>query len=688
MAKEKYELIIAEKPRVSQKIASALSTGEIQQKKRGKVSYYIIERNGKKIVVAPAVGHIFTLKESGTAFGYPIFDIKWVPTYLANKNAYYTREYIENLRELSKNADSFVSACDYDIEGELIGYNVLKFICGEDSLKKARRMKFSTLTKEELSNAYKNILKSIDFNMAYAGITRHILDWYYGINVSRALSYAYKAVSGGYLTLSAGRVQTPTLRILDDREKEIKAFVPEPFWVITAILENDINAIHKKEKFFKKEDAEGVYAKCKGKPAVVSKIVKRKTKQNPPTPFNLGDLQSEAYKVFKYSPKRTQSLAQSLYEKGLISYPRTSSQKLPKRDIRELLGKLLNQKGYAALVSELLEKRELKANEGKKTDPAHPCIYPTGEVPKDLPPAELKLYDLIVKRFLATFGKPAIRETQTITFLIDGEEFIAKGTITIEENWFVFYSPYVKLKEEELPPVKEKQVLEVKKIEKKEDKTKPPNRYSQASIIRKMEALGIGTKATRAQILQTLYDRGYVEGTQIKVTLFGSKVIETLSDYVPELTSEKLTRKFEEEIEKIREGKLQKESVLLEAKETLIKILKKFKEHEGEIGKRLVEEHMRSVREQREIGTCPKCGGKLIIRVSKKSGKQFIGCSNYPKCNVSYPLPQGAKIVKTDKKCEYDGLPIIEVRRRGRRPYRMCIDPNCPSKKNWKSNKK
>ena len=688
MTKEQYELIVTEKPKVSKRVAEALADGEVETTKHGTISYYIFTRAGKKIIVAPAVGHIFTLKQKKGQSGYPIFDIDWIPSSEANKSSAFTKAYAETLEFLGKNASSVTCACDYDIEGELIGYNAIKYLIGDEALKNAERMKFSALTKDQLEKAYTNKFEHLDFSLADAGITRHTLDWYWGINTSRALSHAYKALTGYYVTLSAGRVQTPTLKILDTREKSIKAFVSEPFWVITATIdtkEGELPAIHKTDKFFDKKQAEETYSTCKDKPAVVSEIKKRKFNQAVPVPFNLGDLQSESFKVFKYSPKMTQSLAQSLYDAGVISYPRTSSQKLPE-GVKPLtmLKKIAAQAGYKPLVNKILAMKDPKPNEGKKTDAAHPCIHPTGEVPKKTTPQEFKLYDLIVKRFLSCFGQPAVRESQSITFNISNEDFIAKGTRTLEKNWHELYEPYVKLKEEELPQLKQDSEYHVKKLDNDQKETQPPNRYSQASIIKEMEKLGIGTKATRASILQTLYDRNYVINTQVQVTDFGSKIIETLEKHVPELTSEQMTRQFEDYVEKIREGKLDMNKVLGEAKETLTTIMEKFKSNAGGISQELADSYKESRKQQNTLSECPLCKkGELIIRRSRASGKQFLGCSAYPKCTCSYPLPQGAKIEKQDKPCEHDELPVIKVIRAGRRPFTMCIDPKCKSKENW-----
>ncbi len=684
-----YELIITEKPRVSLRIAQSLAEGKLQTKKEGRVSYYILKHSGKDIVIAPAVGHVFTLKKIKRKAGYPVFDIHWVESYLASRGAFYTKPYIDILKKLAPNAKSFVSATDYDIEGELIGYNVLKYICGEAALKKARRMKFSALTKEELVKAYEKPQAHVDFNLANAGIARHTLDWFWGMNTSRALSYAYKTSSGYSQIISAGRVQTPTLKILEDKEKEIKKFKPTPFWVLAALIETpkkEILAIHEAEKFQKENEADTAFKNAKDKKAVVESITSKRSEQKPPTPFNLGDLQMEAYKIFKFTPQRTQQIAQTLYEAGLISYPRTSSQKFTGVDLKSILTKLSEIENYKATSKKLLSEPELKPNEGEKTDPAHPCVYPTGEKPEKIHKQDLQLYDLITKRFFATFGKPAIREIQTVIFNIGNEKFVAKGSLTIEKNWHTLYAPYARVREEELPKLEEKKSYKVKDLQKERKETQPPSRYNAASIIKKMEELGIGTKATRAPILQTLYDRNYIHGQQIKVTSFGSKIAETLIEYAPELTSEEMTKKFEEELEQIQEGKQDKDKVIEEAKQALVPIMEKFRANEEKIGKRLVASFLKARKEQAIIGKCPNCSSDLIIRVSRASHKQFIGCSSYPKCTTGFPLPQVALIIRTEKVCPHDKLPVIQVVRKGKRRFEMCISPACESKKDWGKN--
>lgn len=668
-----YTLIISEKPSAAKRIASALAENKTQTVLKHGVKYYKLERGGKRIIVVPAVGHLFVLDEvrKSVKWKYPVFDVEWKPVFLKKTSAW-AKKYYQTIKELSKNADEFISACDYDIEGSTIAYNILRFICG---VKNGKRMKFSTLTKPDIIEAYEDASPHLDFPQIEAGLTRHQLDWYFGINLSRALTLALEK-SGGYWTLSTGRVQGPTLAILERREREIKSFVPKPFWEIVAHVKIDnkiILASHQHGKFWNMEEADGVLKKCKGKEGRVEKMERKTIQLPPPVPFDLTSLQREAYSLFKYSPKTTLDIAQSLYEKALISYPRTSSQKLPaKIGYKNILEKLSKQKEYACLCKELLEKKVLKPREGKKDDPAHPSIFPTGIKPSGLNKHEKKLYDLIVRRFLSVFGKPGVREHKKIVINIGGEEFIASGTKTVEENWIRFYKPYVRLKDEEFPEVRNNECVKVVEIKRLDKKTQPPNRYTQASILKEMESLGLGTKGTRAQILQTLYDRGYIQDDSIQVTELGTAVIKALKKYCPEIVSVELTRKFEEEMEAVQNGKKRREEILKEAEEKLRNILSKFKINEDGIGREILKAIKMLDTRENVIGKCT-CGGDLRIIQSKKTKKRFIGCTNYPECEISFPLPQNGRIRILSKKCEC-GMHLISVKK-GKKPWRFC--PKC-----------
>ena len=725
-------LIIAEKPNVARKIAYALAEGKPVRKTIGKVSYYEFTRDGKKVIVAPAVGHLFSLAPKVKTYGYPIFDIEWVPVYVAEKGKSYAKDYIKALATLAKKADEFVVACDYDTEGEVIGYTALKYACGVDP-SKAKRMKFSALTKADLLKAWYNLEPTINFGMADAGIARHILDWYWGVNLSRALTSAIKRASGKWMVLSTGRVQGPTLKFLVDREKEIQNFKPTPYWVIKMLLEKNgetYTATYEKERILDENEAKRIVEEAKKGPAFVEKVEVKQQQRKPPVPFDLGTLQREAYSAFGYSPKKTLEIAQKLYEKGYTSYPRTSSQKLPKNlNFRTILQKLAKLPEYKPFAHALLGKERLKPVEGKKDDPAHPAIYPTGELPKpgELNKDEENLYDLIVRRFLALFMEPAVRETMKVTINSNSHRFILSGARTLKEGWLKVYGKYVRFDEVILPAFKEGEPVKVLQIKREKKKTKPPARYSPAAVIKKMEDLGIGTKATRAQILETLYSRGYIEGKKkIKVTPLGMRVVEALEKNVPDIVSVELTKAFEEKMEEIMAGKAKKDEVIEESKEGLIKILKVFKERELDIGRMLLEtsgtgvtpskssakkagavkelsdeeerdvrgavdgkeDSKRAVLQKPErkplvIGKCPKCGGDLVVRYNRKTGKRFVGCSNWPECDVTYPLLQRGQIIPTGKTC-CNGAPVVKIREKGRE-YEVCVDMNC---RDWKKGKK
>ncbi|MEM5882988.1 MAG: DNA topoisomerase, partial [Candidatus Aenigmatarchaeota archaeon] len=245
-----YTLIIAEKPDAARRIAEALADKKPKVVKKREVEYYEFTVNGKKHVCVPAVGHLFTLSplSESKKWSYPIFSYEWTPTY-TKKGTEWTRKYFENIVDLAKGADEFIDAADVDTEGEVLLYNILRFIC---KVKDAKRMQFSTLTKDELVEAYRNMSHHILFPMLESGLTRHELDWLWGINLTRALTLALKNHNNkAFAILSAGRVQSPTLNLLLEREIEIRNFKPKPFWQLElrAKVDNqEIVAMHEKDK--------------------------------------------------------------------------------------------------------------------------------------------------------------------------------------------------------------------------------------------------------------------------------------------------------------------------------------------------------------------------------------------------------------------------------------------------------
>jgi len=685
---EKYTLVITEKPDAASRIAQALDgNGEAKRLTENGVPFYEAFRD-KKLVIVPALGHLYTVAaQKKKPVEHPILDYSWVPRYEAERGASRLKAWLQVIAKLGKNADAFIDACDYDVEGSIIGYCILKYACGNKE-NEAKRMKYSTLTEEELQKSYDELLPHLDFSLIDAGLTRHEIDWLYGINLSRALTSAAKKAGNQYVILSAGRVQGPTLKFLALRERNIACFVPIPFWTLKAKIDvggNILDASH--EKVFEvKAEVEAAAAHCRTKRGKIERVENRQFRQMPPFPFDLGSLQAEAYRIFRIAPLRTSTLAQKLYIDALISYPRTSSQKLPPQiGYEKILQNLAKNREYTRLAGELLAKGDLKPNEGKRSDSAHPAIYPTGKRPdKSLVGGEKNIYDLVVRRFLAVFGAPAVRQTVKVALDVNGEKFSLSGTQTLDEGWLLFYEPFGNLRENPLPNVREGNEVSVKKILLQDEFTKPPSRFNPSSLLRKMEQGNIGTKATRAGILQTLYERKYVRDERIAVTDLGFEVTDVLRKYCPSIASVEFTRQLEEEMNLIQQGKATKSGVISDAVEILKPVIGSLKENEKAVGEKLSRAVRQATMEERVIGSCPTChSGKLIITYSKRTGKRFVGCTNFfvGTCKTAFPLPQRGYVKPSGKSCRGCGWMTVQVWLKGRRSWNLCLNPRCSQKR-------
>lgn len=670
LKKDGYELVITEKPQAALKIASAL--GKSIKKTLKSVPYYEVNRKGEKIIVACAVGHLFTLTQKEKRSKSPVFDLIWVPNYLVRQNDF-SKKYLDVLLKLIKGAKSLTVATDYDVEGEVIGLNIIRSLAGQSD---AGRMKFSTLTEKELNNSYESKLKTLDWGQAIAGETRHHLDWFYGINLSRALMNSLRSI-GKFKIMSIGRVQGPSLNLIVEKEKKILDFKPKTYWQVFVKTEKpEIELIYNKDIFNKSELKK--FENLKGK--IGKAETDKKEKKLPPNPpFNLTNLQTEAYRIFGINPSKTLQIAQSLYLAGLISYPRTSSQKLPSSiNYKEILQKVA--KKYK--VEKLLTRE--KPIEGKKSDPAHPSIYPTGDF-KILDKEEGKIYDLIAKRFLSLFMEDAIIENKTITLNVDGKIFVKKGSSIKKSSWMEIYP--VKMQEKEIPDLTGE--IKIKDSRTEEKQTQPPKRYTPASIISELEKRGLGTKATRSSILETLYNRGYVKDQSIKATPLGISLIETLEKHSPIIIDEELTRRFEKEMEAIlgtKKGYSEKEQkIIKEAKKTITKIFKQFEKKQEEIGKEISkanDQFREQQREENKLNICPICKkGSLGVTYSKKTRRYFVACDAYPDCRNTYSVPPNSLIKKSDKICEKCGFPMLISIRKAKRPWIFCFNPECETNK-------
>ena len=678
-----YVLVITEKPQAASKIAAALSGGKDRKLSDEGIPYYELERNGKQVVVACAVGHLFTVSQTKKQRDYPVFDIAWFPNFEVKKKDF-TKKYYSTIQKLVKNASEIVIATDFDTEGEVIGYNIVRFIAGQ---KDAKRMKFSSLTTDELQTSYDNPHPTIEWGQAIAGETRHFLDWLYGINLSRALMNAIKS-TGRFKIMSIGRVQGPALNLIVEKEKEILAFKPTPYWQVFITINNGKNKTELKHNkdIIKKSDLDK-FNNLVDKKAIATT---NKTKQiiPPPFPFDLTSLQTEAYKFYSITPSQTLAIAQKLYLAGLISYPRTSSQKIPDammpQKILKQLSNHFKETQYAVKTSPI---------EGKKSDPAHPAIIPTGNFQR-LESQDEKIYELIVKRFISCFCDDAELENKKVELEINNLKFNEKGMEILKEGWMKVYP--AKMEEKEIKDFNGEVLIE--KLRTEEKITQPPRRYSPASIITELERKNLGTKATRSNIIDTLYDRDYIVDKSIRATTLGIHLIDSLKKHSPVIIDENLTRQMEKEMDSIRNSKKdldkKEQHIIAEAKDALTKISQDFKKNENIIGKELMEANTSMWEQQKEDNKlpkiCPNCNtGNLSLKFSPRFKSYFIACSSYPDCRQTYPLPGRALIKKLDnnKMCEECGWPMLISIKQGKRPWIFCFNPKCPKRERKEENK-
>jgi len=680
-----YTLVICEKPDAARKISDALSGGESRSEQVEGTTVFRFNRKGEEFVVCAAQGHLYGVSDpTGERTVYPVFDVEWYSSDLVDEDSASAARRISAVRKLALGASKFVNACDFDVEGETIGYNLLRYACGGKE-KSALRATFSTLTEEDLVRAFDDLKPPLEQGLARAGRARHTIDFIWGANLSRALSQSALGSGHRYRTVSVGRVQGPTLGFLVEREREIRTFVPVPYWKASGTFERNgmkLMAGYTRDRIETKQSADKIREECLGREAVAAAVRRSTVMVRPPVPFNIGDLQKEAYRAFGYTPGRTLQIAERLYLGALISYPRTGSQKLPPsikfRGIIQSLGRIPE---YTAHAANLL-KEESKPVQGVKSDAAHPAIHPTGERPKrSLEVSESAVFDLVVRRFLAAFGPSARRELAEATLAVGEHEFRLAGGRTVFPGWMRYYGRYAGYRDVEVPPVSEGDRFRVVGVALEEKFEQRPPRYNQSTLLEKMERKEIGTKATRADIIATLVRRGYVSGENMEVTDLGLSVVETMTEYAPSIISTELTREIEGELEAIEGGSRGEAELLRETVRSIVGQLAELNANEEVVGREIDSALTASVARSFVLGKCPICKtGDLRVIRSKATKKRFVGCSNFSSgCRASAPLPQKGTLRTASKPCERCSWPVVYVAG-GRRPWRLCVNPNCPGK--------
>ena len=590
------------------------------------------------------------------------------------------KEIIRTLKNLAKKADEVIIATDFDREGELIGSDAVSMVRQVNEDVPVVRARYSSFTKPELEHAFaRENLVAVDDDLAAAGESRQFIDLIWGAVLTRYLTMAKFGGLGN--VRSAGRVQTPTLALVARREKERQAFVPEDYWVVrgTAATQEgeEFKVAHATARFKDEATATSAYqdAKAAGK-ARVTDVVKKTRKGTIQTPFNTTSLQTAAA-AEGLTPARTMRIAESLYMSGLISYPRVDNTVYPETlDLSEVVTMLKGVPQYANYCDELLAAQPLKATRGKQETTDHPPIYPTGVGdPDKLRPEEWKLYNLIARRFLATLSEQPVIEGTKVTLDAGGQTFAASGDVLVKPGYRAIY-PYGSKKDEQLPALSVGQEVDLTSLDLEAKQTEPPARYSQGKLVQEMERLGLGTKSTRASIIERLYEVKYLKNDPIEPSQLGMAIIDALECYAAHITTPEMTSELEGDMTKVAEGQARQDAVVDHSRELLASLLEGLIEHKEDLGEAISD----AVQADAKIGVCPKCGHDLLVKQSAKTRSSFIGCSAWPECEVTYPLPQG-KIQTVEELCPVCGCPQIKVQPFRSKPYVVCVDPACPTNK-------
>jgi DNA topoisomerase-1 len=656
------ELIITEKDNAARRISEILSEGSFGTDRRNGVNVY---RWGGKRCVGLS-GHVV-----GVDFPPEYDDWRDVePVELVDapmvKRA--TKENIvRTLEDLAHEADAAVIATDYDREGELIGKEAYELV-EEVADIPIKRVRFSSITEREVTEAFADP-DELDFDLAAAGEARQMIDLMWGAALTRFLSLSSGQLGNDFI--SVGRVQSPTLKLIVDREREIEAFDPEDYWELFADLTEDGEGeeAFEAQYFFREEGRENERVwddaaadeaherLLAASEATVTEVDRRTRTDQPPTPFNTTQFISAASSL-GHSAQKAMSVAEELYTAGYITYPRTDNTVYPAdTDPVALLETFADTGTFGEDAASLLEADDIEPTRGEKETTDHPPIHPTGELPprQDLSADEWELYELVVRRFLATCAEPATWEHLRVVAEANGCLLKANGKRLLAPGYHAVY-PYLSTSENFVPDVTEGESLAVSDVRLEAKQTQPPRRRGQSRLIETMEDLGIGTKSTRHNTLQKLYDRNYIEGDPPRPTKLAMAVVETAEQFADRIVDEGMTAQLEHDMDRIARGEITLDEVTDESREMLSAIFEELHDSREAVG-----DHLREgLKADKTLGSCPECGETLLVRRSRR-GSYFVGCDGYPDCEYTLPLPSNGEPTPIGESCEDHGLRHVKM---------------------------
>lgn len=664
---------------------------------------------GKGYIVEASMGHVRDLPKSQLGVNV---DNNYEPKYITIRGK---GPVLEKLRKASKKSDTILLATDPDREGEAISWHLAKALKIDET--KKCRIEFNEITKNAVNEAIKNP-RQININLVNAQQARRILDRLVGYKISPIL---WRKVKWG---LSAGRVQSVTLKIICDREKEIIDFVPEEYWTIECMLNKEDSKEHfkvklsnyknKKIEINDKEQCDNIINELKEGNFEVSQIKKSTKKKNPLPPFTTSTLQQDANRKLNYSTKKTMAIAQKLYEGvevkgygsiGLITYMRTDSVRISSEAQKNAREYIASNYGKEYLPEEI---RNFKSK--KNIQDAHEAIRPSN---MDLPPSKLKdslrsdqykLYELIWNRFMASQMATCIMNTTSVEIINGDYKFRASGSNIKFDGFMIIYN-YITENEKKdinIPKLEKGEKLIQKSIDGIQHFTQPPPRFSEASLVKTLEENGIGRPSTYSPIISTLLDRTYIEKEKkiLQPTELGEIVNDIVSEYFNQIVDIDFTAGMEDKLDSIEEGNEEWRNVVDEFYKPLEELIEIADKQVSKItiqdkvtdvicekcGKNMVIKHGRygdflacpgypeckntkPIIKKLDVN-CPKCGGKVIVRKSKK-GAKFYGCSNYPKCDfISWFEP-------IEKKCPKCGSYMVKRFTKSRGNYQECSNKEC-----------
>ncbi len=696
-------LIVTEKNNSAKKIAEILSGGEAKADATYKVPFYTWSGADGEQMTVGLKGHVlnpvwFALRDRVGATEFLGYEAEQAEAVI---KGVFTEG--KAVKKLAKGADSIVIATDFDREGELIGLEALRemlevnpgLVDGDvASRATVQRARYSALTKDEIERAFDE-LDELSYDLAHAAQTRGEIDLIWGATLTRAVSLATRRFGSNFL--SVGRVQSPTLGLIVERELERRAHVPVPYWEVFAKFshpDGSFEAHHKTDKFWEKPEAEAALA-ATDSPATVTALSKRKNTRKPPTPYNTTAFATDASSRLGITPSRAMRIAEDLYMDGFISYPRTDNTVYPASlPVDELVASLVRIPEFSA-AKPLLDK-PLSPTRGKKETTDHPPIYPTQAVyPNALEGPHRRVYELVARRFLATFGDPMITESARADIDAGGEMYFVRGSIVVDPGYASIYT-YARSADNELPALEEGQELDLDGAPWMDEKeTQPPSRISQGKLLEMMEELGLGTKATRPDIIQKLFDRGYVYNNPPEPSETGIAMYKAFKEHVLRMATPEMTAELERDMDEIAAGRISHEEVLKISRDMLHGTYDDLFSKREDLAKVI----WAGMDEDKFIGPCKVCeeagrkkedGSPNRLRIIEmRGGKRFVGCEGYNRddpedpnsCTFSRPLPgRGYELWRFEERCSVcDETPRLKVKAFRGRPWNLCLNDDCPT---------